>query len=492
MTQQSQAEQELLRTQSDLRQAMARLKAMQAKVERDGSDEGADSSGGPAIADVEKAIASDPVVLGYFDKEEELKSSIAYARSVVRNPSDPAVVRLQQEMIKIQKRRKQYEARLRSQILSQPKAPSDPHGQAESSLAALEDEIGVLKEMEQELRNEVGKFTGGTKKLGTQALEMESIQDEISSSMEMAKLIGTEIEALKIELNAPDRVRVLKEAKAPHVLDSSRKLKLTEMAGGGAFGMVVLLVSFWEFRARRIDSQDEVTQGLGIKLVGTMPTIRRTTSGPVSAVRSQRELLWQHQLVESVETTRIMLTHEANAGSYRVVLVTSAVGGEGKTSLACHLATSLARAGQKTLLIDGDLRRPTVHRIFDQAPEPGFCELIRDEVAIDDVIRPTTVNNLWTIPAGHQDDHALAVLSQPRARELFDQTRERFGFVIVDSAPVLPVADTLLFSRHVDAVLFSILPRGEPGPQDPGCLRSNRGSRNPDPGRRRVGYSNQF
>ena len=286
---------------------------------------------------------------------------------------------------------------------------------------------------------------------------MESIQDEISSSVEMVKLIGTEIEALKIELNAPDRVKVLKEAKAPHGLDSSRKIKVAGMAAGGAFGMMVFLISFWEFRAQRIDSQDEVIQGLGIKVVGTMPAIRRTTSGPVSKGRSPRELLWQHQLIESVETTRIMLTHEADAGSYRVVLVTSAVGGEGKTSLACHLATSLARAGEKTLLIDGDLRRPTVHRIYDQAPEPGFCELVRDEVVIDNAIRLTTVNNLWIIPAGHQDDQALAVLSQPRARTLFDQIRERFDFVIVDSVPVLPVADTLLFSRHVDAVLFSIL-----------------------------------
>jgi succinoglycan biosynthesis transport protein ExoP len=152
-----------------------------------------------------------------------------------------------------------------------------------------------------------------------------------------------------------------------------------------------------------------------------------------------------------------MLMHAARVASYRLVLVTSAVGGEGKTSLSSHLATSLARSGQRTLLIDGDLRRPMVHRLYDQPREPGLCELVRDEAGADAVIRPTAIENLWIIPSGRFDDHALAALSQTRIRAVFDHLRERFDFVIVDSAPVLPVADTLLLCQHVDAALFSVL-----------------------------------
>src|SRR5262249_7353416 len=139
---------------------------------------------------------------------------------------------------------------------------------------------------------------------------------------------------------------------------------------------------------------------------------------------------------------RIMLRHTAFGGTLRTLLVTSAVGGEGKTSLANHLATSLARSGQKTLLIDGDLRRPMVHGLYDQPRSPGFCELVRGECVSKDVAHQTPVDNLWVMTAGGFDDHALAALAQSPARSVLDKLREEFDFVVIDSAPLLPVADT--------------------------------------------------
>ncbi len=105
---------------------------------------------------------------------------------------------------------------LRSKLLAAAKADRrEGRTPTASPLAALEDQISVLTELERDLKDEATRFTGDTKKLGSQAVEMESIQDEISSAMEMAKLIGNELEILKLELNAPDRIKLLKEAKAP-------------------------------------------------------------------------------------------------------------------------------------------------------------------------------------------------------------------------------------------------------------------------------------
>jgi capsular exopolysaccharide synthesis family protein len=138
-------------------------------------------------------------------------------------------------------------------------------------------------------------------------------------------------------------------------------------------------------------------------------------------------------------------------------MVTSAGGGEGKTSLASQLAASLARAWRKTLLIDGDLRHPAVHKLFNQPLEPGFSEVLRGEVGVHDTVRPTAISRLWAMSAGHWDSHAVQALAQEGVRSLFGQLKEQYDFIVVDSCPVLPVADSLLLGQHVDSVLFAVM-----------------------------------
>jgi len=173
--------------------------------------------------------------------------------------------------------------------------------------------------------------------------------------------------------------------------------------------------------------------------------------------RQEKDHYWYSLLLESIDATRTMLIHAAHSGSHRVVMIASALPGEGKTSLASHLATSLARSGQKTLLIDADLRCPSIHRLFDLTPDPGLSELLRGEVALDDVIISTAVDELKVITAGQCDPQTLRILSQGGLGGLFARLKEQYDFVIVDSSPILAVADAQIIAQQVDAVLFSIL-----------------------------------
>ncbi len=459
---QSMAEQELLQTQADLKHVMAELKILQKKEDRsadaDGSSSAERTTSRKAEDDIKTAMDGDEILRKYRQQEANLADTYEQFRLIARSAGDVAVQRAKQNLLAIRQKRKKHEAALRASLREELAAePAMSQQQAESSLAALKDQVEVLSELEHDLTTEVNKFVADTRKLGTQALEMESIQEEIRSADEMVKLIGGELEVLKIELNAPDRVRLIKEAKAPLGIDKSRQIQVTGIAAGGAFAAIIMLISFWEFRALRINSHTEVAQGLGIRVVGTLPPAPATINDSLSKRIGARQALWQHQLIESVDAIRIMLGHTLCDASLRTVLVTSAVGGEGKTSLANHLATSLARSGQKTLLIDGDFRRPMVHSLFDQDRSPGFCEFVRGERGRDDVVRPTAIGNLWIIPAGDYDGLAMAALTQPPARSIFSQLREEFDFIIIDSAPLLPVADTLLLGQFVDGALFSIL-----------------------------------
>ena len=139
-------------------------------------------------------------------------------------------------------------------------------------------------------------------------------------------------------------------------------------------------------------------------------------------------------------------------------MVASAVSGEGKTSLASHLAASLARGGRRTLLVDGDLRNPAVHQLFGLSAGPGFAELLRGEVEPVQVVQNTPLENLSVLAAGAADRRALQALAQDGVvRTVFDELKEQYDFLIVDVSPVLPVADALLIGEHADAVLLSVL-----------------------------------
>jgi capsular exopolysaccharide synthesis family protein len=239
--------------------------------------------------------------------------------------------------------------------------------------------------------------------------------------------------------------------------DAKKRLLMLLFAPLMALCGVVLAVAWWEFSARRIQGPDEVAAGLAIRVVGAVPELpdprRLAAAGDAEAHE-----IYRHNLVESIDAIRTMLLRNAPTENLRAIMVTSAVGGEGKTTLASNLAMSLARAGRKTLLIDCDLRRPSAHQLFEQTLQPGFSEVALREVELSAAIRPTTTDsNLFLLPAGHWDREVLQELAKSGITAIFERLRQEFDFVIVDSHPVLPATDSLLIAQHVDAVIVSLM-----------------------------------
>src|SRR5262249_8667418 len=156
-------------------------------------------------------------------------------------------------------------------------------------------------------------------------------------------------------------------------------------------------------------------------------------------------------------TARTMLLNASRAGNLRMVMVTSAMAGEAKTSLSTQLAMSLASAGRRTLLLDFDLRNPSAWKVFTTKNKTGWSEILRGEINIAQCIQPTQLENLWFIPAGDCDQVSLRSLSQDELAPLLVWLRSKYDFIIVDTCPVLPVVDALLLGRHMDGVIFSVL-----------------------------------
>jgi succinoglycan biosynthesis transport protein ExoP len=173
--------------------------------------------------------------------------------------------------------------------------------------------------------------------------------------------------------------------------------------------------------------------------------------------QTKKDRYRRNLLLESVDATRTMLMHAARTGSHRIVMIASAVGGEGKTSLASYLATSLAQSGVRTLLIDADLRNPSIHGVYELALAPGLSEVLRGEVECTEAVAATSVPDLFVLAAGQCDRQTIRVLTQGGLGPVLGQLKDCYDFVIVDSSPILPVADASIIAQHVDAVLFSIM-----------------------------------
>ncbi len=142
----------------------------------------------------------------------------------------------------------------------------------------------------------------------------------------------------------------------------------------------------------------------------------------------------------------------------RSFLVTSAERGEGKSTVASHLALTVARfRGKKSLLVDADLRRPKAHQIFDVPREPGLFECLNGEIDPLEAVKDTPIENLKIIPAGRRVKSPAHLFEGDIMTEIFEKIKFYYDIVIVDSAPVIPVSDPMLISSVLDGVILVML-----------------------------------
>jgi capsular exopolysaccharide synthesis family protein len=442
----SMVQRELNQVRSDLRKAQVETLAEEAKektVDQQSIPDGA----------IEELIKKDPVYDQQQQEITKLQRDYDKAKNLAADPEHPVVVKSAAALAAAKKAQEERRQTLHPLLLTQLRERARYSAQANA--ASRRERITVLEGLQKELEKEVKSLEGQTAEIKKGTFGIEELRDAVAQEEDSVKKISTQVQALTLEREAPARVTLLESA------TSSPKPDRRPMFAGGlgflTFASVLVAVGWWEFRHRRVNGAQEVVQGLGIRLVGSIPALPRRARVRLNRSNNAREVRWRNLLTESIDMARTMLVRAAKKDSLRVVMITSALPGEGKTSLSSHLAISLARAGFHTLLIDGDLRRPAVHRLFEMAVTPGFNEVLRGEIDATEAIQPTHVTGLSLLPAGEWSATSTQALAQEGTGTLLRQLWSEYDFIILDSSPVLPVVDPLLLGQHADAVLFSIL-----------------------------------
>lgn len=247
--------------------------------------------------------------------------------------------------------------------------------------------------------------------------------------------------------------------------------------GLGALGGALLglgLVVLRERLDRRIRGSEDAEALLGLTCLGTIPEAakvpgptrvslaptRRARSATSSAEGSESPELWVHKFptsafAEAIRALRTNLLFSSPDRPYRTILVTSASPTDGKTTVATSLAISLARTGKSVLLIDADLRKPRLSRVFSLGQESqGVTSVVLEPEFFASAIRRTDIENLAVLPTGTLPPNPAELLHSVAFERLLTVASENFERVVIDSPPLVAVTDAAILSRFVDTTLL--------------------------------------
>jgi capsular exopolysaccharide synthesis family protein len=320
--------------------------------------------------------------------------------------------------------------------------------------AQLDRQVNALASVEKKLDREISTLSTLAAKAPAELDNYNRIVEEIKRVEKTIADVTANKDREEVEYRVASRITKYQDAELMKT-DIKKQLLATLVVPIAVLCSVCGGLALLEHRQRKVRSAGEISRGLGIRVVGAVPRmhgLERRLVGPAGDSELEGT-----PVMESIDAIRTRLLHEADVRATRVVMVTSATAGEGKTTLASALASSLARAGRKTLLLDGDLRRPTVHELFEVPMQPGLSEVLLGEIEVAEAAVESPQENLYLLPAGQWDREVLLALSRDGLEGIVEKLAEEFDFIVVDSHPVLAATDALLIGRQADAVVLSVL-----------------------------------
>ncbi|MFJ5964512.1 CpsD/CapB family tyrosine-protein kinase [Bacillus sp. NPDC093026] len=162
-------------------------------------------------------------------------------------------------------------------------------------------------------------------------------------------------------------------------------------------------------------------------------------------------------IAEQFRTIRTNIEFTSIQTRLKSILVTSSLPKEGKSFTAANLAAVFAQQKKRVLLMDADLRKPTVHEYFDLSHHTGLTNVLLHNCSLEEAILPTTIEHLALLPSGTIPPNPAELLSSSVMKQLFYEIEQQYDMVIVDSAPLLPVADAKILANRTDGIILVVL-----------------------------------
>jgi polysaccharide biosynthesis transport protein len=370
-------------------------------------------------------------------KELELLKIQRAKLSVNLRPKHPKIVKLDADIERAEKLMEIYARQSREQLLA-----------SRQSLQLRIDNV----------QKSIAEWQTNVISANTLLADAERLKINIQRDQTIYDRLNVLMQNVGISRNIDQETLAILEQAAPSKRSYTHETGILAAGGVSGLGLGLGLILLIVLRDDRLGSVTEVNSRLGQVIVGQVPEVRRLKRNdalPLVQIDDAR-----HAYAESFRSLRSALIFMVtDAQRPKVVLITSAIPGEGKSTVAANLARTLALGGASVVLVDGDMRKGKLHDLMGLPQQPGLAEALSAPGELDKVIQTNCLPNLSFIARGSAPGHSGDLLLASRLDELLTQLRDRFDYVLIDSSPVFAADDASTLAPMVDGTLFVVRSR---------------------------------
>lgn len=382
------------------------------------------------------AVLSNPLVQQFRTKQAQAQAKVDELSGVF-GPLHPEMVAAQAE--------------LRA-------AEVDLQAQVEQVVASIEQQYLLSLANERSLQTSFDENRDVIQQISSKEFELRKLEREVETNQQLYDTFMTRLNEISSTQDFEAiNARVIGKAIVPKVPVKPRKALIIVIAGLAAFILAAGLTLLLNRLNNGFKSVRDVEGSLNQPMLGMVPLVKKKNTNVARLYDGEDK-----SFSETIRTLRTSIVLSALEHPRRVLLMTSSVPGEGKSTVGSNLAASLVQFG-KVLVIDADLRRPTLHKNFAlPVGTAGLANYLAETAALDECIRP--VDNVDLMPAGAVPPNPQELLMSPRLGELMSVLRERYDYIIVDSPPCMAVSDAIILSGLVDSVVYVVKANATPIP----------------------------
>ena len=332
--------------------------------------------------------------------------------------------------------------------------------------ASIRQQFQIAANEERSLQSQVNGLKGDVLDLQDRSIEYNIIQREVDTSRQLYdgllqryKEVGVAGGVTANNISIVDRAEPPAKPSKPNLIIN---LAIAALLG---LGLGVLAAFVLEALDESIASPEDIESKLEVPVLGLIPALGKGVL-PLIALEDLRS-----GFAEAYYSLRTALQFSTPDGAPESLFITSARPGEGKSTTALAVAKNFARIGHRVLLIDLDMRKPSMHRLLSVPSDRGMSSILSGAATAQDVVVDSGTPDLWFIPAGPLPPNPAELLSGARMQAFLDESKARFDIVVIDGPPVLGFADAPVLAASAGGTLFVIEARATRRGQARGALK---------------------